>query len=145
MTGLFAEWQPRYAERGIPTFPVREKRPAIRGNLKLGSATSAQLAKKFPDADAIGFALGKRSKITILDVDTSDRCVLADALNQHGQTPVIVRSGPGNFHAWYRWNREPRKIRPFAEKPLDVARRWIRRRATVTRHQVELPVHRGQP
>ena len=117
---LFAEWQPRYAEHGIATFPVREKRPAVRGYLKLGSATSARLAEKFSDAEAIGFALGKRSKITVLDVDTPDERVLADALDQHGQTPVIVRSGSGNFHAWYRWNREPRKIRSFAEKPVDI-------------------------
>lgn len=70
MTGVFAEWQPRYAERGIPTFPVQEKRPAIRGYLRLGLATSARLTAKFSDAGAIGFALGKRSKITVLDVDT---------------------------------------------------------------------------
>src|SRR5262249_25727048 len=95
MTGLFAEWQPRYAERGIPTFPVREKRPAIRGYLKLGSATSARLAKKFPDADAIGFTLGKRSKITVLDVDTPDETVLADALNQYGQIRDLLDRGFG--------------------------------------------------
>jgi hypothetical protein len=117
---LFAEWQPRYAEHGIPTFPVRDKRPAVRGYLKLGSITSARLAKKFSDADSIGFALGERSKITVLDVDTPDERVLADALDHHGRTPIIVRSGSGNYQCWYRWNGEPRQIRPFKEKPIDL-------------------------
>jgi hypothetical protein len=120
MTGLFAEWQPRYAERGIPTFPVREKRPAVRGYLKLGLGTSARLASKFPEVDAIGFALGKRSKIAVLDVDTHDERVLADALDRHGPTPIIIRSGSGNFQCWYRWNCEGRQIRPFGGKPIDV-------------------------
>jgi hypothetical protein len=31
MTGLFARWQSLYAEQGIPTFPVRDKQPAVRG------------------------------------------------------------------------------------------------------------------
>jgi hypothetical protein len=31
MIGLFAAWQPRYAEHGIATFPVREKRPVANG------------------------------------------------------------------------------------------------------------------
>jgi hypothetical protein len=116
----FAEWQPHYAEYGIPTFPVREKRPAVRGYLKIGSVASARLAEKFPDADAIGFALGTRSNITVLDVDTPNERILADALDYHGRTPIIVRSGSGNHQCWYRWNGEPRRIRPFEEKPIDL-------------------------
>jgi Bifunctional DNA primase/polymerase, N-terminal/Primase C terminal 1 (PriCT-1) len=117
---LFAEWQPRYAEHGIPTFPVRDKRPAVRGYLKLGPIASARLTEKFSNADSIGFALGGRSKITVLDVDTPNERVLADVLDRHGRTPIIVRSGSGNYQCWYRWNRERRQIRPFGEKPIDV-------------------------
>lgn len=122
MTGLFAEWQPRYAERGLATFPVREKRPAVRGYLKLGLATSSLLAEKFSNADAFGFAVGKCSNITILDVDTTDEKILADALDKHGPTPIIVRSGSGNYQAWYRWNGERRTIRPDRNPawPVDI-------------------------
>jgi len=98
----------------------RNKRPAVRGYLKLGSITSARLAEKFPDARSFGFVLGERSKITVLDVDTPSERVLADALNQHGRTPVIVRSGSGNHQCWYRWKGENRQIRPFGEKPIDL-------------------------
>lgn len=122
--GLFAEMQPIYAAHGIPIFPVMTaggaKRPAIKGYLKVGPTVSEQLALRFPNVDALGFALGKRSKIAVLDVDSRDERVLADALSKHGDTPIIVRSGSGNYQAWYTHNGETRRIRPFAEKPIDI-------------------------
>ena len=66
MSGTFAEWQPRYAERGIATFPVENKKPAVRGYLKVGPDRSRELAKKFARHDTFGFALGPRSNITCL-------------------------------------------------------------------------------
>lgn len=117
--GVFAEWQPRYAEAGIPTFPVRNKKPAVRGYLKTGPNVSRQLAGKFGDAMALGFAC-KRAGLTIVDVDTPDENVLADALAEYGDTPVIVRSGSNHFQAWYRNDGEPRKIRPDKAKPIDI-------------------------
>jgi hypothetical protein len=97
--GIFAEWQPRYAEVGIATFPVRDKRPAVRGYLRLGSRTSEQLVLKFANDNAFGIAC-KPSGLTIVDVDTTDERVLADALADYGATPIIVRSGSGNYQAW---------------------------------------------
>ena len=119
MSGLFSEWQPRYAEVGISTFPVREKVPAVRGYLKIGVATSEQLALKFSNDNAFGFAC-KRNRLTILDVDTNDERVFADALAKNGPTPIIVRSGSGNWQAWYRSSGEPRKVRPDPSKPIDI-------------------------
>jgi Bifunctional DNA primase/polymerase, N-terminal/Primase C terminal 1 (PriCT-1) len=97
-----------------------QKKPAIKGWQRVGLPGSAELAQKFPDADAFGFCPGQRSRITVLDVDTNDERVLADAMAQHGQTPIIVRSGSGNHQAWYRHNGERRLIRPFEAKPIDV-------------------------
>jgi hypothetical protein len=121
--GAFSEWQPIYGAHGIPTFPVRilgnDKRPAVSGYLKVGSQSSRKLADKFSDLDTFGFAL-KRARITILDVDTPDERVLADALDRHGPTPVVVRTGGGKFHAYYRNTGEPRRIRPWVGKPIDL-------------------------
>jgi len=117
--GIFAEWQPRYAEAGIPTFPVRDKKPAVRGYLKTGPNLSEKLAGKFGDAPGLGFAC-KRAGLTIVDVDTPDENVLADALTRYGDTPVIVRSGSNHFQAWYRNGGEARKIRPDKSKPIDI-------------------------
>ena len=120
--GLFASWQPRYAAHRIPTFPVdlAAKRPRVRGYLKIGSNLSAQFALRFPDVDAFGFPCGKRSRITVLDIDTTDERVLADALDRHGPTPFIVRTASGKWHGYYRHNGEGRRIRPVARVPIDI-------------------------
>ena len=121
---LFSQWQPRYAGVGLPIFPVAmgggQKRPMVRGYLRIGADTSRQLAMRFPDASAFGFALGTSSKVTVLDVDAADERILADALNRHGSTPIIIRSGSGNFQGWYRHAGEGRRIRPFAQQPIDI-------------------------
>lgn len=121
--GLFSEWQPKYADHGVATFPVqihgKDKKPAVSGYLKVGPDVSRQLALKFADSDSFGFAL-KKSRITVLDVDTPDERVLADALSRHGKTPFVVRTGSGHFQAWYRHNGERRRIRPWRDVPIDI-------------------------
>jgi Bifunctional DNA primase/polymerase, N-terminal len=119
--GIFAEWQPRYAEHGITTFPLNGKKPALDHYQKLGLRGSQQLTFRFPDHDALAFMCGSRNAITVLDVDTSDERVLADALARHGATPFVVRSGGGNYQAWYRNGGERRQIRPWGKDvPIDV-------------------------
>lgn len=117
-------WQLQYAARRIATFPVRVsdgvKKPAIRGWQRVGLPASAKLAEKFAGADAFGFCPGRRSGLTILDVDTNDERVLAYALDRHGPTPIVVRSGSGNHQAWYRHNGEKRLIRPEPDTPIDI-------------------------
>lgn len=117
--GLFAEWQPRYAERGIATFPVREKRPAVTNYLKIGMRASGQFALKFPSDDAFGLGC-KRNRITVLDVDAPDERLLADAMSECGPTPFVVRTASGNFQAWYRNSGEPRRVRPDPRRPIDI-------------------------
>ena len=73
------------------------------------SRSGAELAKKFESCDAFGFQPGARSKITILDVDTTNERVLADAEIRHGESPLKVRTASGKFHVYYRHNGEPRK------------------------------------
>src|SRR5262249_17867299 len=80
--------QPRYAEQNVITFPVgRDKKPAIKNWQKLGPNGSTQLAVKFSDSDTFGFALGPRSGVTILDVDTKDASVLHEAQSRWGESP----------------------------------------------------------
>jgi hypothetical protein len=121
MSGIFSRWQPRYAERGISTFPVDEtKRPRIRGWQRVGLKGSAELANKFGDADALGYVTGRRSNVTVLDIDTTDERVVADAIQQHGQPAIITRTASGKFHHLYRYNGERRRIRPWSELPIDL-------------------------
>jgi hypothetical protein len=113
-------WQPEYAAHRIHTFPVKNKRPAIRGYQRVGSRASAELARQFSQAESFGFVVGKPSGLTILDVDTNDERVLADALSIHGKSPIVIRTGSANWQAWYRWNGESRKIRPNKSVPIDI-------------------------
>lgn len=119
MAGIFPEWQGRYADAGIATFPVRDKRPAVKGYLKVGLGVSRQFAVKFPNDDAFGFAC-RPSNITVLDVDTPDERILCDALAEFGTTPLVVRSGSGNWQAWYRHGGEKRRVRPDPQRPIDI-------------------------
>jgi Bifunctional DNA primase/polymerase, N-terminal len=123
--GIFASWQPRYAAYGIPTFPVHidgaGKRPGIRGWQLVGASGSQQLALKFPDATALGFVLGSRSRIAILDIDTSCKRERDAAFERHGEPAIVVRSPSGGWHGWYRHNGERRLVRPWGEaRPVDV-------------------------
>jgi hypothetical protein len=130
--GEFARWRPIHGEHAIPTFPVEigrdAKRPAVPGYLKIGRAYNQKLARQLASANAFGFVLGQYSRITVLDVDSRDGRVLADALDRHGKSPLIVRSGSGNSQAWFKWNGE-RSIRPNCERPVDTLgfRRGARR------------------
>jgi Bifunctional DNA primase/polymerase, N-terminal/Primase C terminal 1 (PriCT-1) len=117
----FAHWQPHYADHGIATIPCDEsKRPLVRNPQKFGRSGSAEITTKFGEAPAFGFYAGPRNGITVLDVDSTDEDVLATALDRHGSSPIIVRTGSGKFHALYRHNGERRSIRAWEGLPIDL-------------------------
>jgi hypothetical protein len=121
MTGIFPQFQPRYAEHKVATFPVSEtKRPLIRGWPKVGLRGSTELARKFDGADAFGYLTGWHSRITVLDIDTTDSKVAEDAIGRHGQPQVITRTASGKCHLLYRYNGERRRIRPWPGLPIDL-------------------------
>jgi hypothetical protein len=117
----FRNWQPVYAEHGIATFPVdANKKPMVKRYGRFGLEGSAKIADRFADAGAIGFMCGPRSRVTVLDIDTNDERVVADAVDRHGNTPIISRTGSGNYQAWYRHGGERRLIRPRGDVPIDI-------------------------
>jgi hypothetical protein len=120
----FRYWQAQYARRGFPTFPVRidgkSKRPMVRAYATVGLPYSAKLADRFPNEPAFGLMLGKHTGLTVVDVDTPDQGTFRAAIERHGETPFVVRSGSGNWQLWYRHNGEPRKIRPTPDVPIDI-------------------------
>src|ERR1700730_317242 len=115
---VFDIWQPRYAARGIATFPVRferrgdgkvDKIPAVRHYLSLGVRASTDLTRRFADAQGIGLALGRRSGLAVVDVDTPDDNVVADVLAYYGASPLIARSPSGGHHVYYHHNGHQRR------------------------------------
>jgi len=120
--GLFTQFQPVYAEYGISTIPCSTdaKQPMVRNYLNIGIGGSHQLASKFTDTNAIGIVTGRRNKLTVLDIDTTNQRVLHDALARHGEARMVVRTASGKFHAYYRHNGERRRIRPWPDRPMDI-------------------------
>jgi hypothetical protein len=127
---IFGLWQSEYAQRGLATFPVRidgkDKVPMTRGYQRTGLRGSAELARRFGEAGALGIALNSRRMV--VDIDTTSESVLADVLAKHGDTPLVARTASkGGFHvyyganegAWRHYERSRRAIRPEADRPVD--------------------------
>lgn len=123
-TDTFATWQHQYAEHGIATFPVKVtaegKRPLTKGYLKTGLRGSAELARKFPDAESFGFACGRLNRVTVVDMDSTDEAIVREGERIFGPSPLLWRTGGGKFAAAFRWNSEQRRIRPISSLPIDV-------------------------
>lgn len=127
VAGVFGTWQPIYAEAGLATFPVdaEAKKPSVGNPLKAGRNASSQWALKFAEVNALGFACGIRSRITVVDIDDPDENLVADAMGKLGPTPIVVRTASGKHHLWYRHNGEPRSPRKLARElglsgPVDI-------------------------
>ena len=73
---FFRDWQARYAQCGVATFPVRIsaacKKPMVSNYARFGLRASTEIAQRFPDATAFGFMAGELCRLTILDVDAPD-------------------------------------------------------------------------
>jgi Primase C terminal 1 (PriCT-1) len=119
--GAFSSAQPVWAEHGVATFPVTQNKvPATKGYMRVGLLGSAKLAQKFLYAPALGFIAGRRSRITVLDVDTEEENVLSDA-----RSTWCLKSdcadGLAEIHAYYRHSGERRRIRPWGRGlPIDI-------------------------
>jgi hypothetical protein len=117
----FREWQADYAAHGIATFPVGpDKKPMVKHYGRFGLVGSTKIAERFAGAPGIGLMCGSRNRLTVLDVDSKDERVLADAVDRHGKTAIVIRTGSGNFQAWYRYGGERRSIRPRRDVPIDI-------------------------
>lgn len=109
--GVFAEWQPRYAEHGVATFPVNDdKKPLVTRYDRIGVTASGQLAfdLRFEECMNLAFMAGKRNRLSVVDVDTADEAVWREAERVFGPTPLWVRTGRGHLQMWYRHNGEKR-------------------------------------
>jgi Bifunctional DNA primase/polymerase, N-terminal len=128
MAGIFATAQPKYAALGIATFPFDATEEVKRGPLvtnyqRMGLPASRQMALRFSDAPGIAAMAGPRNKFTVIDVDergAAGERLLADVQRQFGAPKLVVRTGSGSFHGYYRHNGEDRKIRPDPLRPIDL-------------------------
>jgi hypothetical protein len=124
-SGLFASEQPKYAALGVATFPFdgATKRPMVAHYNRMGLQASQQMALRFPDAQGLAAMAGARNRFTVVDIDergaAGDR-LLADVQRQFGNARIVVRTGSGGFHCYYRHAGESRRIRPDPRRPIDL-------------------------
>lgn len=122
MNAIFASAVRGYADAGIATFPVGGddgKKPMVKRPQQFGIRGSLEIAPKFPNEN-VGFWCGPRSKLTVVDIDSPKESELDWALATFGASPIIVRTGSGKHHVWYRHNGERRKIRPVSGHDMDL-------------------------
>ena len=109
---------------GSPPFPSALVTPARCLPSRAGNGLACRGARSSPGSSrtstpsdfAPAAPVGLQSSMS----NSTDERTLADALDRHGPTPIIVRSGSGNHQAWYRWNGEKRRIRPDRDRPIDI-------------------------
>ncbi len=121
---IFAQHAGDYAAAGLPAFPVdtRSKRPAIRGWQRATPALARAWATspRLGTAAGLGVLMGAPSGLVEVDVDGVGEAWLAAAVERFGETPIVIRTASGKAKLWYRHKGEGRRIRPFADMPVDV-------------------------
>jgi hypothetical protein len=119
--GAFATYQPVYGRHKIAVYPLTDtKKPAITNYNRVGLRASAELARKFAEADAFGYCAGPRSRTTVVDIDSTDEKLVEEMQQRFGRTPLEVETPSGGRHLLYRHNDEGRRVRPFPGIEVDV-------------------------
>lgn len=124
--GVFADWQPAYAEAGLITLPLDGKKKGPPGWNKMGLPRSARLAADNDDCDVFGVLTGRGRKkgvshpgVTVIDYDGTDENQLGDLIGIHGEPGALIRTASGKFHLYYRNSGERRKIRIHGKEQDD--------------------------
>lgn len=115
--GPFGENAEGFIDHNLAVFPTngaKGQTPCIKGWNKIGlKGSRALLSKGSFDHDNIGIVCGERAGLTIVDIDTPGERALTDALSHFGDSPVVIRTGSGKHHVYYKHNGERRQIKPF--------------------------------
>jgi hypothetical protein len=121
---IFALHAHEYAEVGLAAIPVdtRRKKPTVKGWQRATPRLALNWAKnqRLGSADGLGIIMGKPSGITEIDVDGVGDAWTSRAIEQFGETPIIILTASGKSKLWYRHNGEGRHIRPFVGQPIDI-------------------------
>lgn len=124
--GIFADWQPAYAEAGLITLPLDHKKRGPPGWNKMGLPRSSRLAASSGDCDVFGVLTGRGRKkgvshpgVTVIDYDGTDERQLANLIGIHGKPGALIRTASGKFHLYYINSGQRRKIRIHGKGPED--------------------------
>jgi Bifunctional DNA primase/polymerase, N-terminal/Primase C terminal 1 (PriCT-1) len=68
----------------------------------------------------LGFWCGSDNGLTVVDIDSPADAELQYALTTYGDSPIIVQTASGKYHAYYRHDGERRRIKPDKAHPIDI-------------------------
>jgi hypothetical protein len=106
--------QDRHSDRHVNVDPTRIEIEERKGTHAADHAADAGDHRYNPTPSRHG-------RIAVLDIDSTDRGVLKEALHRHGEARVIVQTASGKYHAYYQYGGERRHIRPWGnDLPIDV-------------------------
>jgi hypothetical protein len=114
-----------YCALGIPTIPVagaNGKQARVRGWETMSVARARKLATKpeFEFAN-VGILCGKASGITVVDLDEVNHPdAVAWCFETFGPSPVVVRTGSGKHHVYYRYSGERRRPNAVPGHKIDI-------------------------
>lgn len=98
-----------YHAAGLAVLPSLDgKQASIRWatmKVRPGARFLGKLALQFPAAN-VAILTGRRSRLTVVDVDSSDPDDLAGAIERFGYTLIIVQTPSGGWHLWYQFAGE---------------------------------------
>ena len=123
--GAFLVVLEAFAAHDVPIIPTRSDaphKPLVKRPASFGMPAIRQLAQqeKYQEANAAIWC-GKRSRLTVVDIDSPDETVLRRAIDAFGDTPLKARTPSGGLHLYFRYGGEKRAVRPFGrEFPVDV-------------------------
>ena len=118
----FAARTAEHLARGIPVFPVRNKKPLVKGGFKSATTDPAQIDRwsaQFPDAD-VAMPTGKVTNTVVTDIDPKhggDES-LADLEAAHAMLPETQRATTpsGGSHAHFRFPPGVERVPSSASK-----------------------------
>jgi hypothetical protein len=120
MTG-FSMMAEAYDTHGAAVVPCdNAKRPIVRW-AKMTKRTTGRLLprwrEQYPDAN-IGLLTGP-SRLTVVDIDSTDNRIVRECLKRFGETSLMAKTPSGGTHLVYRSGGEPTRARLDGE-PVDI-------------------------
>lgn len=119
-----------YKKMGLPIFPMKvfydekdgknQKRPVVKWQkYQTELPTDEEITDWADKYTAWGMATGELSRIIVVDVDT-DKIEDAEAvLGVSLHSPMMVKTGGGGTHIYYKWEEELRNTVKIEDSPID--------------------------
>lgn len=120
----------QYRSMGMPIFPMKvfydekekknQKRPVVKWQKYQTELPTVQEIEEWADKySSWGMATGELSRIVVVDVDTDKLEDAETVLGVSLHSPMMVKTGTGGTHIYYKWDEELRNTVRIEDSPID--------------------------